>query len=78
MESSEQYLPGDEEKVVIDFNSVEFFAEIAEIKGKKLASMDKGLRIILDTNGYDGLMGKLDELWNTEESVRVIICKQEI
>lgn len=78
MESSKQYLPEDEEKVAINFNSVEFFAEIAEIKGKKLASMDKGLRIILDTNAYDGLMGKLDELWNTDELVKVIICKTKI
>lgn len=56
-------------------NGVHFEAEIAEIKVKKLASGDKGVRIILDTNSAPGRTGKLDNLWETGETVNVLIYR---
>ncbi len=91
MESYKQYLPKDEvreeeelqqeeglKELLRTQNGVHFEAEIAEVKVKKLASGDKGIRIILDTNSVFGRVGKLDNLWETGETVNVLIYKKEL
>lgn len=47
--------------------------EIAEIKAKKLSSGDKGIRIIIDLNSYPGLLGALDNIWNTERGIKLLL-----
>lgn len=47
--------------------------EIAKVEVKKLASGDKGVRIIIDLNNYSGLVGALDNLWNTEKTIKLLL-----
>lgn len=54
-------------------NEIGAIGEIAEIKTKKLASGDKGTRIIIDLLNYPGLVGALDNLWNTESTIKLLI-----
>jgi hypothetical protein len=82
MESYKQYLSEEESQqeeglkhLLRSQNGVHFEAEIQEIKVKKLASGDKGLRVILDTNSMPGRAGKLDDLWECGEIVSVLIYR---
>ena len=51
--------------------------EIAKIETKKLSDGNKSIRLTIDLNAYPGLVGALDNLWDVEKTIKLLIWRNE-
>ena len=56
---------------------IELIGEIIESKTKKLVSGDKGLRLIIDVNATPGIVGAIDDMWDTDHTIRLAIWRED-
>ena len=57
--------------------ALELIGEIIECRVKKLASGDKGLRLVIDINATPGVVGAIDDLWDTGHTVRLMMWRED-